>query len=235
MTEYRNTILRSLDPGTLSRLRLQPIQFHVGQDIEQIGKPIAGILFVETGMASMTTSFEDGFEVEVTMFGFESIIGVSALMGAKTSLNRVYTQIAGEGFFCSLQDARHEFVGNDSFRRRALQYVQAQLLQSMQSAACNVRHSIDQRLARWLLLCADRTNSDHFDITQEYLSHMLGCNRATVSSESARFKRRGLIQYKRGHLRLLDIAGLQAQSCECYRAIRTYLDGYASFGSDSVS
>ena len=231
---FRNTTLQSLDPELLSRLNLRPIHFELGQDIERIGEPITKVLFVEAGMASMTTSFQDGFEVEVTMFGYESIIGISALMGSKVSLNRVYTQIPGHGYSCEMADASREFNAGGVFRTRALQYVQAQLLQSMQSAACNVRHAIEKRLARWLLLCADRVDHNRFVLTQEYLSHMLGCNRATVSAEAARFKEQGLIEYTRGEIQLLDVPGLKSKSCECYGVIKSYLDDYAKFGSESV-
>ena len=231
---FRNTTLQSLSPALISRLDLRPIRFDLGQNIEQIGEPITKVLFVEAGMASMTTSFHDGFEVEVTMFGYESIIGISALMGSKVSLNRVYTQIAGHGYSCKVADASREFNAGGVFRTRALQYVQAQLLQSMQSSACNARHAIENRLARWLLLCADRVNDNRFVLTQEYLSHMLGCNRATVSAEAARFKELGLIEYTRGEIQLLDVAGLRRKSCECYGAIKSYLDDYAKFGSESL-
>jgi len=122
----------------------------------------------------MTTTFKDESQVEVGMFGYESVIGVSALMGTKKSLNRVYTQIAGHGYSCHVEDARREFRLGGYFQSLVLRYVQAQLVQAMQSAGCNAKHNFEQRLARWLLLCADRAHIDTFKISHEFLADMLG-------------------------------------------------------------
>ena len=96
----------------------------------------------------MTTTFNDGSQVEVGMFGYEGVIGVSALMGTKRSLNRVYTQIEGSGFSCAVELARQEFELGETFQSLTLRYVQAQLVQAMQSAGCNAKHRIEQRLSR---------------------------------------------------------------------------------------
>ena len=106
---FKNTLLRALDGDIVERLRLQPVQFELKHEIEYPGDPIDRLCFLEEGMASITTTFEDGSQVEVGMFGYESVIGVSALMGTKKSLNRVYTQIAGHGYTCRVEDARREF------------------------------------------------------------------------------------------------------------------------------
>src|ERR1700728_4368472 len=106
---YTNTVLRALTPDVLERLRLRPVKFEVGHEIEFPGEPIDRLYFVETGMASLTCTFSDGSQVEAGMFGYESMIGVSALMGTRRSLNRVYTQIEGTGFATPLELARLEF------------------------------------------------------------------------------------------------------------------------------
>jgi CRP-like cAMP-binding protein len=180
-------------------------------------------------MASMTTTFRDGSQVEVGMFGYESVIGVSALMGTKKSLNRVYMQIAGHGYTSNVEDARREFRLSGAFQFLALRYVQAQLVQAMQSAGCNAKHTFEQRLARWLLICADRANIDTFKISQEFLADMLGGRRPTVSTAAGILKGKGLIQYTRGEIRILDIPGLTRTSCECYQIIKDYLDNYTKF------
>jgi hypothetical protein len=146
-------------------------------------------------MASMTTTFKDGSQVEVGMFGHESVIGISALMGTQTSLNRIYTQIAGRGYSCTVADGRREFKLGGEFQDLALRYVQAQLVQAMQAAGCNAKHSVDQRLARWLLLCADRAGSDTYKMSHEFLANMLGSTRPTVSLTAAILKEQGLIRY----------------------------------------
>jgi CRP-like cAMP-binding protein len=121
--KYANTLLQSFDSELIDRLHLKLIAFKVGHEIEFPGKPIKHLFFLEEGMASMTTTFKNGTEVEVGMFGYESVIGVSALMGSKQSLNRVYTQIAGWGYRCRLEAAAAEFGRCGPFQRLALRYV----------------------------------------------------------------------------------------------------------------
>jgi hypothetical protein len=139
---YENTLLKRLGTEITGRLQLRPVVFELEFEIEFPGKPITHLFFVERGMASMTTTFKDGSQVEVGMFGYESVIGVSALMGTKRSLNRVYTQIPGSGFSCRLDDALREFRLGGAFQDLTLRYVQAQLVQAMQSAGCNARHQV---------------------------------------------------------------------------------------------
>ena len=226
---FKNTLLKALDRDILERLRLQPVKFELKHEIENRGDRIDHLCFLEEGMASMTTTFRDGSQVEVGMFGYESVIGISALMGTKKSLNRVYTQIAGHGYTCNVEYARREFRLGGAFQFLALRYVQAQLVQAMQSAGCNAKHNFEQRLARWLLICADRANIDTFKISQEFLADMLGGRRPTVSTAAGILKGKGLIQYTRGEIRILDIPGLTKTSCECYQIIKDYLDNYTKF------
>jgi CRP-like cAMP-binding protein len=229
MGTYKNTILRTLDSDSIRRLQLKPVSFEMERRIEFPGEPIDYLYFVEVGMASMTTTFLDGSQVEVGMFGYEGVIGISALMGTKLSLNRVYTQIDGRGYSSPIACGRSEFQRGGLFQMLALRYVQTQLVQAMQSAGCNARHNFEQRLARWLLLCADRAGSLTFRMTHEYLSDMLGATRSTVSIAAAHAQQDGLIEYTRGFVRILDAKGLEARSCECYRIIKNHLDNYAEF------
>ncbi len=165
---FRNTILSRLDLGALQRLSLVPVQFELGHEIEYPGNPINHLFFVEEGMASMTTNFEDGAQVEVSMFGYESIIGVSALMGSRQSLNRVYTQVEGRGFLSPVAAARVEFKRGELFQELALRYVHAHLVQTAQSAGCNAEHHLEQRLARWLLITADRATRTPFSCPRSF-------------------------------------------------------------------
>ena len=232
---YKNSVLNVLDPETIKRLRLRRVKFELNHEIEFPGELIEHIFFVEEGMASMTVTFQDGFQVEVGMFGYESIIGVSALMGTKRSLNRIYTQIAGNGYSSPLALARAEFARDGRFQRLALRYVQAQLVQTAQSAACNARHEIDRRLARWLLICADRAHSNTFFMPHEYLRDMLGCSRPSVSVAAKVLKDKKLISYTRTVIKILDSKGLEKAACECYHVIKNHLDNYTEFDSSIVS
>ncbi len=229
VSTFRNTLLQNLDERIVHRLALRPVRFELLHELEFPGNPIENLFFVEEGMASMTTTFQNGSQVEVGMFGFESVIGVSALMGTKRSLNRVYTQIEGHGFSCTLASARREFQRCGAFQMLALRYVQAQLLQAMQSAGCNAKHSMEQRLARWLLICADRAQTDTLKLSHELLADMLGSTRSTLSITAGLLRTDGLIEYDRGIVRILDRDGLVTCSCECYEVIKNYLDNYAEF------
>lgn len=235
VAEFCNTILNGLSHEVRERLRLEPVSFEVGHEIEFPGKLITHLYFVEHGMASLTNTFEDGSQVEVGMFGFESIIGVSALMGTIRSLNRVYTQIAGGGFRCRFKHAQLEFRRGEHFQTLALRYVQAQLVNAMQSAGCNAKHEAEQRLARWLLICCDRTNKTSFQLSQEFLADMLGTRRTTVTMAAIGLKDAGLISYSHGRLNVLDVTGLEAKACECYRVVKNYLDDLKQFASKHVA
>jgi CRP-like cAMP-binding protein len=226
---FKNSLLKALDAEVIQRLALQPVQFELMHEIEYPGVPIDRLFFLEEGMASMTTTFGDGAQVEVGMFGYESVIGVSALMGTKRSLNRVYTQIAGHGYFCRVEAARKEFGLGGEFQKLALRYVQAQLVQAMQSAGCNARHNFEQRLSRWLLICADRSHTNSFKMSHEFLTAMLGGGRPTVTTTAGILKDKGLIKYSRGRIQILDVPGLMKTACECYSVIKHHLDNYTEF------
>jgi CRP-like cAMP-binding protein len=223
--------LKAFDAELISRLGLKAVVFKTGQRIEMPGQPIKKVYFLESGMASMTTIFADGREVEVGMFGYESVIGVSALMGATASLNHVYTQIVGTGYSCTLEAAKKAFDNGGIFQKLALRYVQAQLVQSMQSAGCAAMHNFEQRLSRWLLISADRAHVESFEMSQEFLSHMLGSTRPTVSLVAGTLKKEKLITYNRGRIHILDRKGLEGRSCECYKIITDYLTDYEKFDS----
>lgn len=229
LDRFQNSLLKALGSEVIDRLGLEPVRFELQHDIEFPGNLIHSLYFIEEGMASMTTTFADGTQIEVGMFGCESVIGISALMGARRSLNRVYTQIAGHGFSCPVGLARQEFDRGGPFQAIALAYVQAQLVQTMQSVGCNAKHPLEQRLARWLLLCADRARTNDFLMSHEFLADMLGCSRPTVSIAAAIFKEAGLIDYTRGKVRILNPKGLERRSCECYLVVKDYLDSYTQF------
>jgi CRP-like cAMP-binding protein len=232
LSPFKNTLLRNLDAEIIGRLSLRPVTFELRHDIEFPGRPIDHLFFVEEGMASMTATFDDGSQVEVGMFGYESVIGVSALMGTKESLNRIYTQIEGRGFSCTVETAQKEFRRGEAFQALTLRYVQAQLVQAAQSAGCNAKHNMEQRLARWLLLCTDRAHSDTLKLSQEFLADMLGSARPTVSIAAASLKEDGLIDYSRGVIRILDPKRLEQKACECYQILKDYLGNYAEFDTD---
>jgi CRP-like cAMP-binding protein len=235
LSKFKNTLLNHLGADVIERLGLRPVTFEVRHEIEFPGRPIEHLFFIEEGMASMTATFSDGSQVEVGMFGHASVIGVPALMGTKLSLNRIYTQIEGRGFSCEIAAARREFNRAEAFQALMLRFVQAQLVQAAQSAACNAKHNMEQRLARWLMLCTDRVQTETLKLSQEFLADMLGSTRPTVSIAAGTLKEEGLIDYNRGVIRILDAKGLEERTCECYRVIKDYLDNYSDVDTTFMS
>lgn len=231
---FKNTLLNALDADILARLRLNHVTFPLKYEMERAHSPIKHLYFLETGMASMTTWFLDGSQIEVGTFGHESIIGISALMGARRSLNHVFTQIPGYGYSCAIERAQEEFRSGGKFQYCALRYVQAQLDQATRSIGCNAKHKFEPRLARWLLTCRDRGDSDTFAMSHQLLSIMLGGTRSTVTIAAGQLKAKGLIQYSRGVIRILDNEGLEKAACECYAIIKNHLKNYVEFDTPIV-
>ena len=226
---FKNVILQRLHPEVIGRLDLQRVELPVNREIEFPGNGIAHLFFIEDGIASMTVTFKDGFEVEVALGGPESILGTSCMMGTRRSLNRVYMQIGGYGYSSVMEVATKEFKRGEQFHDLTLRYLQAQFIQSAQTAGCNAHHNIEQRMARWLLLCSDRVGDRVLPLSHEYMADMLGVTRSSVSVVAGHLQVRGLIQYTRGKITLLDLPGLEAISCECYRVVRDHLRSLADF------
>jgi CRP-like cAMP-binding protein len=229
---FKNKILQRLDSDVIQGLQLKQVNLPSREEIEIPGEPTRKLIFIENGVGSMTTTFQDGFQVEVGLFGLESVMGASALIGTRRSLNRVYMQIEGYGFACPMALAVSEFSRFGKFHDLVLRFIQAELVQTCQSAGCNSHHEISQRLSRWLLLCADRFESATLPLTQEYLGHMLGNRRPTVSVAAETLQREGLIKYSRGKVVILDRAALEDRACECYRVVKDHLDNFLEVEQD---
>ena len=225
---FKNVILQRLHPEVIDRLELQRVELPVNREIEFPGSGIANLFFIEEGIASMTVTFKDGFEVEVALGGPEAILGTSSMMGTRRSLNRVYMQIGGYGYSSVMAVATKEFKRAEEFHDLTLRYLQAQFIQSAQTAGCNARHSVEQRMARWLLLCSDRVGDKVLPLSHEYMADMLGVTRSSVTVVAGHLQERGLIHYTRGKIALLDLPGLEAISCECYRVVRDHLRSFTN-------
>ena len=226
---FTNGLLHRFDSETISRLELRHVELPINREIEYPGRPIEHLFFLEDGIASMTTTFKDGFEVEVALAGTEAILGASVLMGTRRSLNRVYMQVAGHGYVMPVAVAAAEFKRCGIFQDLTLRYLQAQFIQSAQTAGCNAHHTVEQRLSRWLLLCADRNEGRILPLSHEFLADMIGAKRSTVTIAAIHLQALGLIKYTRGKIQLLEIEGLEKLSCECYGAVREHLTNLANY------
>jgi CRP-like cAMP-binding protein len=187
------------------------------------GAPIEALYFPVDGVISLVTPLHDGAIVEVATIGNEGIVGVPLVPLSGLAV-RAISQVAGH----SLRMDATAFVSlverSSAFQSLVDKYTQALFGQISQAAACNRLHSSEERLSRWLLMSHDRVGSDQFMITQEFLGQMLGARRSTVSVSAGILQRAGLIRYVRGHVTIVDRAGLEAVSCECYSVIRSELE-----------
>jgi CRP-like cAMP-binding protein len=167
---------------------------------------------------------EDGASAEIAVVGNEGIVGVSLFMGGESTPSRAVVQSAGPG--CRLKAAlmKAEFDKAGPALHLLLRYTQALITQMAQTAVCNRHHSLDQQLCRWLLLSLDRLPGPDLVMTQELIANMLGVRREGVTEAALKLQKAGLIQYTRGHITVLDRAGLESRTCECYAVVKREYD-----------
>ena len=231
---FRNTILDHLDADEIRRLQLQPVTLPVGQVLQRNDGRIEAIFFLEDGIGSMTTVFEDGSQVEAGMFGYEAAIGAAALMGVVRANNQVAMQLPGHGYRTTKEAAEREFRRGEALHDLVLRYAQSQSVQTSQAAGCNIRHNVLQRLSRWLLVSRDRVTTDVLQFTQEFLAAMIGVARPAVNSVAQELQEHGLIRYSRGRVEIVDRPGLEKAACECYWKIRGDLEAFREFADQRV-
>lgn len=218
----RNELLRSLPANDLDRIRpyLKPVTLVLSQILHEVDAPIDDTYFVESGLISLTADTSDNGQVEVGMTGREGFVGLAALLNPiPYSTHRALVQVPGRANRIQTAIFRELVAQSPALRDRCLLYVQVMLVQNSQIAACNARHSLPERLARWLLMSRDRIDADDLPMTQEFLSYMLGVRRAGVSVVANALQAEGLIRQSRGRITLLDHAGLEAKACSCYRVV----------------
>jgi CRP-like cAMP-binding protein len=223
---YKNRLLELLDVSDFERLRshLEPVNFEYKQALYEPNTSIEWVYFPVQGVASIVNTMRDGSEVEVGTIGNEGMVGLPVVLGDKVSPTNTYVQVPGSGLRLRsviLRDAMRDSI---SMRAVMLRYAHAFLSQVTQLAACAHLHPVDQRCCRWLLMTHDRVQTDHFLLTQEFFAMMLGVRRTSVTSAANRLKRKKIIEYKRGHVTVLDRAALEKCACECYAAMKRESD-----------
>lgn len=223
---YKNKILASLPKAEISRLspHLSPVDLPAGKTLMDPGQEITFAYFLETGLASVVVEMTNGSMVESGIAGNDALVGLPVVLGAKTTPTRTFMQISGKGFKIKAQHLVEEFERCGTLQKRIHRYFQAKLVLTAQTAACNRLHDIAERLARWLLMCHDRMDSDTFSITHESLGNMLGTPRSTVTLAAGILHKAGLIDYSRGKVIIRDRKELERASCECYQMIRKEFD-----------
>lgn len=223
-----NRILANLPEDEFEQIRpkLRDVSFPIGEILYMPEQKIEHVYFVNSGVVSLLAALEDGATVEAGVIGREGVAGISVVLGAHSTPNQALTQSDVEASRIAAADLVAEFRRSTELRDSLLRFVHTIFTQVTQTAACNRLHTLDQRLARWLLLTQDRVNSNEFTLTQEFLSRMLGVRRAGVSVAANDLKQSGLIDYRRGDIVILDRQGLEKVSCECYRIVKHEYDSY---------
>lgn len=179
------------------------------------------VYFLESGICSIVVTMEDGSSVEVGIVGRESYVGMPAVLGTGHSPQRSFIQVAGSGYSIKSKILMEQSKDGSGRLHEFLERgIQAQHAQAAQSAACNRMHRLEERLARWLLMCRDRVGGDDLHMTHEFLAVMLGTRRSSVTIAAGMLQKAGLIEYSRGVVRMRNIKGLGKAACECYSVIR---------------
>ncbi|MGR9106767.1 MAG: Crp/Fnr family transcriptional regulator [Gammaproteobacteria bacterium] len=223
MPKSQNRLLAALPVDIYERIapHLDPLTLSLGQVIYEPGEQLGHVYFPETAIVSLLYMMENGASAEIGVVGNEGVVGIALFMGGDTTPNRAVVQSGGNCLRLRLGVLREEFRRGGSFQQLLLRYTQALITQMSQTAVCNRLHTVDQQLCRWLLLSHDRLDSDELMMTQELIANMLGVRREGVTVAAGRLQAAGLIRYHRGHITILDRAGLEARACECYQVVRS--------------
>jgi CRP-like cAMP-binding protein len=222
-----NNLLAALGDRECQRLlpSLTLVSIRSRRVLQRQGDPVRAVYFPNSGVASVLTEMQDGRIVEITAVGREGMIGPSALIaGDHRAAESVVQVAAGSAERMSIAAFRAEMQRRGAFYDIVQRYMSRFMSQLMQAAACNGLHSVEQRCARWLLLTQDRLDKDEFRLTQDFLAVLLGVRRSTVTVVMRNLQRRGMIEYRRRHVRIRNRRRLERAACECYENLRGHLE-----------
>jgi CRP-like cAMP-binding protein len=226
MEKSPNLFLSSLPPADFDALRphLRAVELRQSEVLHEIGSPIEKVHFVHDGIVSLVIDLASGETIESAMIGRESLVGGSSGLNGQTSLSKAIVQIAGTASWIDSHRLRALADTSEAAREALFRHEQLILVQAQQSAACNATHTVEARLARWLLRCRDLQQSDDLVLTQEFIAEMLGVRRTSVSVVANTLQQAGFLRYRRGHIRILNADGLHETACECYETVKTQSD-----------
>ena len=203
---------------------LEPVELSLGEVLYEPGSHVTHVYFPATAIVSLLYVMENGASAEIAVVGNEGVVGISLFMGGDSTTSRAVVQSAGTGFRINARLLMLEFTRGGPVLHLLLRYTQALITQMGQTAVCNRHHSLDQQLCRWLLLSLDRLQSSNLVMTQELIANMLGVRREGVTEAAGKLQQAGLIKYQRGHITVLDRAGLERRVCECYAVVKREYD-----------
>jgi CRP-like cAMP-binding protein len=226
LNKPKNYLLAALPDEDYQRLLpyLEEVDLPLKRVLYEPGETPSAVYFPNHSMISLVATMEDGATVEVGLVGIEGMIGLPIVLGGRATVYQAIVQLPGTGIKLDADVFKSEFERGERLQRLVLLYTQALLTQVSQNAVCNRLHSIDERLARWLLSVQDGLEADELPLTQEFISQMLGTRRASVTVSAGNLQEQGTIRYSRGKITILNRERLKGISCECYSVIRNEFD-----------
>ena len=222
----RNAMLSQLPPAEYGALMKSavPVDLPAGFRMSEPGQPVEAVYFPVSGLVAIDALTTAGESVQIALMGREGMAGYCGLLGQPQMMHTVCVQSPGTGLRVRMPVAREEFQKGGMFTHLVHAYLYMQMSLMAQSVLCNRLHSVERRLARWLLTSADLLESSSLYMTQEALAQMLGSRRSTVTVAAGELQEAGLVDYKRGKIRVLNRPGLEEVACECYRVVRSTYD-----------
>jgi CRP-like cAMP-binding protein len=222
----QNLILAALPPASYAPLlpHLELVDMALGHSLYESGGRLDYVYFPVEGIVSLLYVTENGNSAELAVVGCEGMIGVSLFMGGETTPNRAVVQSACRAYRLPAQRLKLQFAEGGALQVILLKFTQALITQISQTAVCNLHHSVDQQLCRWLLLSLDRLPQNQLQMTQELIANMLGVRRQGVTESAGKLEHAGLIHYSRGLITVLDRPGLEQRACECYAVVKRETD-----------
>src|SRR5471032_1415341 len=231
-----NRLLDVLETASRERIDryLEPVKLKLGAVVCDAGGILKHAYFPEGAVLSLLTVLEDGAGIETANIGREGAFGLFAAMYSRVSFNRCLVQMEGAMVRCPIELLQNEFKNSEQVRDLFVSYSETQLSQVQQTVACNAMHTTEERMSRWLLMMHDRAEGEALQYTHEFLSHMLGANRKSVTLAAQSMQAAGLISYRRGQILVLDRLGLERAACECYAIVKERFDAFLTPPSTAV-
>jgi CRP-like cAMP-binding protein len=200
------------------------VSFALGEVVYEFAGQLDYVFFPTTAIISLLYTMENGASAEMGLTGNDGVVGIALFMGGGTMPNRAVVQSAGRALKMKARVLQEAFARGGEFQRLLLRYTQALITQISQTAVCNRLHSVEQQLARWLLLSHDRLKSNELIMTQELIGDMLGVRREAVTVAAGRLQDEAAIRYVRGHITILNRPKLESLVCECYQVVKAEFD-----------
>ena len=221
-------MLGALETKSRKRIEsnLEPIKLKLGAVVCEAGGLLKHAYFPQGSVLSLLTVLEDGSAIETANIGREGAFGLFAAMYSRVSFNRCIVQLQGHMARCPIELLQDEFKSSEHVRDLFVSYSETLLSQVQQTVACNAKHTTEERMCRWLLMMHDRAEGEFLSYTHEFLAHILGANRKSVTLAAQSMQKAGLISYRRGTIQVLDRKGIEKASCECYAIVKERFDAF---------